>query len=80
MALPRCFELIFGTLRYSAMRCFALPILEPKTTRTTLREGLALALSSCGDGYHSAGDAVGLLGLGAMGAKTDNLAAVGSLA
>ena len=44
MALPRCFELIFGTLRYSAMRCFAVPVLEPKTTRTTLREGLAALL------------------------------------
>jgi hypothetical protein len=47
---------------------------------TTLREGLALALSSCGDGDYPAGGAVCLLCFAAMGAKPDNLAAVGALA
>jgi hypothetical protein len=42
--------------------------------------GQALALSSCGDGYHPAGDAVGLLGFGAVCPESDNLAAVGALA
>jgi hypothetical protein len=40
----------------------------------------ALALSGCGDWDNPAGGAVGLLCLAAMGSKTDNLAAVGSLA
>jgi hypothetical protein len=43
---------------------------------TTLREGLALALSSCGDWDNPAGDTVGLLGLGAMGSKAYDLFAV----
>jgi hypothetical protein len=47
---------------------------------TTLREGLALALSGCGDGDYPAGDTVGLLGFGAVGSESDNLAAVGALA
>jgi hypothetical protein len=40
----------------------------------------ALALSGCSDWDYPAGDAVGLLCLGAMGAKTYDLAAVGALA
>jgi hypothetical protein len=47
---------------------------------TTLREGLALALSSCGDWDYPAGESVGLLGLGSVGSESDNLAAVGALA
>jgi hypothetical protein len=47
---------------------------------TTLREGLALALSGCCNWDYPASGAVGLLGLGAMCAKPDNLAAVGALA
>jgi hypothetical protein len=47
---------------------------------TTLREGLALALSSCGDWDYPAGQSVGLLGLGAMGSKPNDLAAVCPLA
>jgi hypothetical protein len=47
---------------------------------TTLREGLALALSSCGDWDHPAGESVGLFGFGAVGSESDNLAAVGALA
>jgi hypothetical protein len=39
----------------------------------------ALALSSCGDGYHPAGDAVGLLGFGSVCPKPYDLAAIGSL-
>jgi hypothetical protein len=40
----------------------------------------ALALSSCGDWDNPAGDTVGLLCLGAMGSKPDDLFAVGALA
>jgi hypothetical protein len=47
---------------------------------TTLRKGLALVLSGCGDGDHAAGGAVCLFCFAAMCAKTNNLAAVGSLA
>jgi hypothetical protein len=47
---------------------------------TTLREGLALALSSCGDWDYPAGDSVGLLCFGSVGSKPDNLPAVGALA
>jgi hypothetical protein len=43
---------------------------------TTLREGLALALSSCVDGDNPAGESVGLLGFGAVGSKPYDLAAV----
>lgn len=42
--------------------------------------GQALTLSSCCNWDNPAGDAVGLLGFGAMGAKPDDLAAVGALA
>jgi hypothetical protein len=37
-------------------------------------------LSDCGYWDYPAGDSVGLLGLGAMGSKTNDLAAVGALA
>jgi hypothetical protein len=47
---------------------------------TTLREGLALALSSCGDWYNPASDTVGLFGFAAMCPKTYDLAAVCPLA
>jgi hypothetical protein len=47
---------------------------------TTLREGLALVLSSCGDWDYPAGESVGLFGFGAMGSKPDNLPTVGALA
>jgi hypothetical protein len=47
---------------------------------TTLREGLALALSSCGDWDNPASDTVGLLCFAAMCPKTNDLAAVGALA
>ena len=47
---------------------------------TTLLEGLALALSSCGDWDYPACDPVGLLGFDAVGSESDNLAAVGALA
>jgi hypothetical protein len=40
----------------------------------------ALALSSCVDRDNPAGDSVGLLGLGAMGSKTDDLFSVCPLA
>jgi hypothetical protein len=46
---------------------------------TTLRQGLALVLSSCGDWDNPACESVGLLGFGAMGAKPYDLAAVGAL-
>jgi hypothetical protein len=47
---------------------------------TTLREGLALALSSCGDWDYPAGGAVCLLCFAAMGSKPDDLLSVGALA
>jgi hypothetical protein len=49
------------------------PLLHPVTVQ-------ALALSSCSDRDHSAGDSVGLLGFGSVGSKPDNLPAVGALA
>jgi hypothetical protein len=47
---------------------------------TTLREGLALALSGCGYWDNPASYTVGLLCFCAVCAKPDNLAAVGALA
>jgi hypothetical protein len=47
---------------------------------TTLREGLALALSDCGDRDNPACDTVGLLCFAAVCPESDNLAAVGALA
>jgi hypothetical protein len=51
-----------------------------KVPATTLREGLALVLSSCGDWDDSAGDSVGLLGLCAVCPESNNLFSVGALA
>jgi hypothetical protein len=47
---------------------------------TTLREGLALALSRGADRDNPACDPVGLLGFAAVCPESDNLAAVGALA
>jgi hypothetical protein len=47
---------------------------------TTLREGLALALSSCADRDNPACDTVGLLCFAAVGSKANDLFAVGALA
>jgi hypothetical protein len=47
---------------------------------TTLREGLALALSRGADRDNPAGESVGLLGLAAVGSKANDLFAVGALA
>jgi hypothetical protein len=47
---------------------------------TTLREGLALALSGCGDWDNPAGDTVGLLCFAAMGSEAYDLFSVGALA
>jgi hypothetical protein len=47
---------------------------------TTLGQGLALALSGCCDWDDPASGAVGLLGLGAMCAKTNDLFSVCTLA
>ncbi len=47
---------------------------------TTLREGLALALSCGADWDNPAGYTVGLLCLGAVGSKTNDLFSVGALA
>jgi hypothetical protein len=47
---------------------------------TTLREGLALVLSSCGDWDNPASDTVGLLGFAAVCAKTNDLFSVCPLA
>jgi hypothetical protein len=47
---------------------------------TTLREGLALALSDCSDWDNPACDPVGLLCFAAVCAKTNDLFSVGALA
>jgi hypothetical protein len=47
---------------------------------TTLREGLALALSRGADRDNPARDTVGLLCFGSVCPESDNLAAVGALA
>jgi hypothetical protein len=47
---------------------------------TTLREGLALALSSCGYWDNPACESVGLLCFAAVGSKPYDLSAVGALA
>jgi hypothetical protein len=65
-------------LSFSVHGCFSCG--RATIPATTLREGLALALSSCGDGDYPPGDAVGLLGFASVCPKPDNLAAVGSLA
>jgi len=49
------------------------PLLHPVTVQ-------ALALSCGADRDNPAGDSVGLLGLCAVGSKTDDLSAVGALA